>query len=756
MRKFTSHDYAIWCISRRCVLLVTVLFLWNDASLIAQRNLTLYNLPGVPQSQMMNIGRMPDYNFHLSLPVISNINLGASSSGFSANDLKDLDFDGNGEGADESFFETDFSDFINKIGPYNTMGFDFNTTLIDAGFRVGKGYISLQGTETVHTLLGYSESLFSSFNEIQGLVLEDFDNGPRKYSIYGTYLDFSHHRTLGAGYTHEIIPGKLSAGLRAKMAIGIGRAWTQNEDFDIIGDLQQGILGIEGNVGLLMAGLPAAFDSTQGIDTYLKGSGNKGLALDFGAQYRINDKIEVYASLVNLGQIVWRNNLTQYGYSTKYLDFYANKPDEAEQALEDVIDFVTTPEKTKQVGSIKSPLPMYAYVGGNYHFSKAFSAGAMVNMERLDGFNYWNFAVNGRANVGRVLQAGVTLAQVQGIGFQVGAGAAINLGPVQIYAASDNISSVVNLGNAQNAQVNVGLNFVFGHRKNKNDMAANDSTGVETEVLAVVEDDTLSTGKKVKVAKPKKEKTSVAKTKERATPEPKTSNTPPPAKPTYTAVVATTPPALKPWVNLRGTTYNASSKELMKGVTIELYQQQGDQEVLAYVRGNPGTDILAPMERDKEYRIVVKKNGFKPTETKVSLDELAGVADLQKEFFLEVAPEELPTVVSTKPIDKPVEAAKPIESTPSADSTMTTKPAPTNTPAPPAPNTGTGVKKLEVFVVTSATEMKPTASVDGATVIKISAGFRIQVLEKTNADWWLVRFRDYNGYVLAKVLREEM
>ena len=191
MRKFTSHDYAFPCMSQSCFLLLALL-VFGLSPLIAQRNLALYNLPGVPQSQTMNVGRMPDYNFHLSLPLISNINLGASSSGFSANDIKNINFDDQGENPDGSFFETDFSDFINQVGPYNTLGFDFNTTILDAGFRIGKGYIGLQGTEHVQSFLGYAESLFTTFDEIQGLTPEDFENGPRRYAVNGTFLNFTH------------------------------------------------------------------------------------------------------------------------------------------------------------------------------------------------------------------------------------------------------------------------------------------------------------------------------------------------------------------------------------------------------------------------------------------------------------------------------------------------------------------------------------------------------------------------------------
>ncbi len=730
MRKFTSHDNAGLRIGLHCVLLVVLLLLLNDASLIAQRNLTLYNLPGIPQSQTMNVGRMPDYNFHLSLPLISNINLGANSSGFSANEIRNLDSGNNGEGTNSSFFETDFSNFIKQIGPYNTLGFNFNTTLLDAGIRLGRGYIGIQGTENVNTLLGYSESLFQTFSELQGLELKDFENGPRKYSVYGTYLDFSHYRTLGASYTYNIIPGKLSAGLRAKMAIGLGRAWTRSSDFDIVGDLQQGILGLEGNVGLLMAGLPAAFDSTQGLSTYLKGSGNKGLAVDLGAQYKVNDKIDVYASIVNLGQIVWRNNLTEYGYTTKYLDFYANQPDQASEALDKVIDFVTTPEKTKYLGRVVSPLPLYVYVGGNYHINKHFSAGAMVNLEHLDGHNYVNFAVNGSANIGRILQAGLTVAQVKGIGTQVGAGASVNLGPIQIYAVSDNVASAFNIGNARNAQVNVGLNLIFGRGKHNADVAMADSSGVEPSAIASA--DSLAEANKMKKTKPKKEKESVAETKVR--PEPSTNKPSAPAP-------AVTNTVLKPWVNLRGTSFNATSREQLTGVTVELYQKQGDREVLAYVRGNPGMDFLAPMERNKEYRVVVKKNGFKPTEGAVSLDELAGANELKKEFFLETAPVEEPTPIS-KPTPKPT----------TTDSTATNKPNATANPGTQIPG---NIKALGIFTVLVASDLKPTASADGVTVIKIGAGFRVQVLEKTNENWWLISFRGNNGYVSAKALREE-
>lgn len=757
MRKFTSHDYAILRMSRPCVLLIAVFFITLN-TLTAQRNLALYNLPGVPQSQTMNVGRMPDYNFHLSLPVISNLNVGAKSSGFSPNAFKNFKFETEGENA----FQAD-SNFTRAISPYNTLGAEVSTTILDVGFRVGQGYIGLQATENIHTFLGFAKSLFTDFNEIQKLTPQDFDQGPRRYNIDGTLLNYNHYRTLGASYTHEIIPGKFSAGLRAKMTLGIGRAWTRNENFSIVGDYQQGILGLEGNVGLLLAGLPAALDSTENILSALKGTGNTGMAVDLGLQYRVNDKIEVFASLVNLGQIIWKNNLTEYGYSTKYLDFYANQSTEDRQAaLDQVLEFATTPEKTKYQGQIKSPLPMYVYAGGNYHLNKTFTAGAMVNMERLDGASYWNFTLNGRANIGRVLQAGVTLAQVDGIGLQAGGGLSVNLGPLQIYAVSDNIPAVVNLGNARNAQVNVGINLVFGRGKTKTDVAMVDSLGADTTLIASV-DTTQQKEKKVKTPRVKKEKETVAKTKERPEPEPKVEKTKPEkVQPEKTKPVATPPPTptiiaaaptLRPWVNLRGTSYNSSSKELLTGITVELYQKQADREILAYVRGNPGIDFLAPLERNREYRVVVKKNGFKPSELNVGLDELAGIAELKKEFYLDVAPVEPPTTVNTtkaeeKPKEKPAVNTDTPDATDVKPETKTDNPGTTTAPNPPS-------NKLVVYMVILNTEMKPTASADGATVIKVSAGYRVQILEKTNADWWLVSFRGYNGYLPAKMLREE-
>lgn len=744
MRKFTSHGYALPRMSRLCFLWLTV-SVFGLSPLLAQRNLALYNLPGVPQSQTMNVGRMPDYKFHLSLPVISNINLGASSSGFSPNALKNFKFETEGENA----FQAD-TNFINAISPYNTLGVEFSTTLIDAGLRLGRGYIGFQATENVRGFFGYAKSLFTDFADIQKLVPADFEQGPLRYNIGGTSLNYDHYRTLGASYTYEIIPGKLSAGLRAKMAIGIGRAFTRGENFSIVGDYQKGTLGFEGNADLFLIGLPAALDSTEGLMNALKGSGNRGFAVDLGAQYRINDKIEVFASLSNLGQIVWKNNLTSYGYSTKYLDFFANQSSQDLQAaLDKVLDFATTPEKTKYTGKITSPLPMYVYAGGNYRVNKTFTAGAMVNLERMDGLNYWNFTLNGRANVGRVLQVGATLAQVQGIGLQMGAGASVNLGPLQIYAASDNVTSVLNLGNARNAQLNVGINLVFGRGKTQTDVAMQDSTLADSTLIASV-DSSDQKKDKVRPEKIKKEKNTVAKTKEQPEPVEKPVKTTP-APVSKPVVVAA--PTLRPWVNLRGTTYNASSKELMTGVTVELYQKQSDREILAYVRGNPGIDILAPMERNREYRVVVKKNGFLPTETNISLDELAGVAELKKEFFLEVEPVE-PTTVVSKPVEKPVE--NPIVTSDTTNNNNN-KPGDILTPDPknsivaPQPNSN----KLLVYMLVVSTDLKPSASADGATVIKVAAGYRVQLLEKTNADWWLVSFRGYNGYLSPKVLREE-
>ena len=80
------------------------------------------------------------------------------------------------------------------------------------------------------------------------------------------------------------------------------------------------------------------------------------------------------------------------------------------------------------------------------------------------------------------------------------------------------------------------------------------------------------------------------------------------------------------------------------------------------------------------------------------------------------------------------------------NNTTAANPKPAETPAsPPAP-----VK--DMYKCTSEVSMRLAAAPTARVLMKIMQGESVEVLEKTNADWWKIKYRDDTGYALSKTL----
>jgi outer membrane biosynthesis protein TonB len=603
--------------------------------LSAQRNLALYNLQGVPQSYQLNPGRMPWSNGFLAMPAVGNINLNYSNNGFDYSSLKPLI-----EAEEENGI--DFEDFLSALSTDNRMVVDVQANWFDFGIRVKQNFFGLSVSEQAFAQVDFPKTLFELFNDIDlGSPVSQI------YDLSGLHMNASHYRAYAFSFTRQINP-RLSAGARVKLLTGFLNAATENTGLAFINNTQNAYLGIRNSFSFLSSGYSTLENSSS---DYLKGRGNSGFAFDAGAQFQLLDNLEVFASIVNVGSINWKNDLTVESImGTDYM-FPTDDFDAFQAEVEDLLDSLTT---TEMIGlpAYRTKLPTNGYLGANYYFAPQTSVGVLFNPRIYNGAMDLAFSLGVQTRVKRLLQLGVNYSIYNRNAFNLGAGMGLNLGPLQIFLASDNILSAVSFQNAQNAHANLGLSLAFGRRTREEQLAlwngadAGEETEDDDELASLWKEleETAETGPKA--TRPDKETSKPAK----AAKQPK-QKTPPPAKtapqkeavepaaapvqPTPRPSAAAPATGLKRYFTLLGSAQAASSGAPITSIQVDAFVQlPGGTEQLASTNSFFNGSIQVLLEREKTYRIVVRKPQYASQEFTLTPSDMEGKNSMERVFIL--------------------------------------------------------------------------------------------------------------------------
>jgi outer membrane biosynthesis protein TonB len=262
------------------------------------------------------------------------------------------------------------------------------------------------------------------------------------------------------------------------------------------------------------------------------------------------------------------------------------------------------------------------------------------------------FSLGVQTRVKRLLQLGVNYSIYNRNAFNLGAGMGLNLGPLQIFLASDNILSAVSFQNAQNAHANLGLSLAFGRRTREEQLAlwngadAGEETEDDDELASLWKEleETAETGPKA--TRPDKETSKPAK----AAKQPK-QKTPPPAKtapqkeavgpaaapvqPTPRPSAAAPATGLKRYFTLLGSAQAASSGAPITSIQVDAFVQlPGGTEQLASTNSFFNGSIQVLLEREKTYRIVVRKPQYASQEFTLTPSDMEGKNSMERVFIL--------------------------------------------------------------------------------------------------------------------------
>jgi hypothetical protein len=443
----------------------------------AQIETTSYLMNSLSQSVISNPAFVPKYKFSLTLPGTS-LMAAYSNNGFSYNDLIRKE---------DGKVIADLSKWAGKLPGKTNITTAFQVDLLRLGIRINpKLYITLNSTAKAYNLTIIPKDVASLFvNGTTPYVGKSLSMSPE--------LQLTSYLENALGFSYEVTK-QLRIGARLKMLNGIVGINTKTSDLNVaIADNYSITASADAKVqtsGLHNIDQSGSFSDQ--ISNYLQ---NKGWGIDLGGTYKLTDKLTLGASLIDIGQISWKNNTYEYSLDKATANYTFSGIDAKElfngnsKPFKDQIDSIKNKFdwKEKQSGSFKSALPAKMYLSGSYEVTKGFTAGAIVFAEKFHGRFSPGLALAMNKNFGKVLSTSLSYTLSNRSFGNFGAGFSLNLAPVQIYLVGDNLLNMPVLLAAKgnmNSYINstqvftarAGINFVWGWIKNTDDQTKSDKS----------------------------------------------------------------------------------------------------------------------------------------------------------------------------------------------------------------------------------------------------------------------------------------
>ncbi|MGQ8337611.1 DUF5723 family protein [Sunxiuqinia sp. A32] len=325
--------------------------------------------------------------------------------------------------------------------------------------------------------------------ELSKFLMNSVDLSTRLDFVQEFPAEAIHFREYSLGYSKEIVEDKFSIGARAKLLFGksfissqVAASAVESEgNFYVVSqgtlDISVPAKRITDSNGQFVRLDPFA---TQSMVDYVMNAKNTGIAFDLGAKYMINPYWEVSASVIDLGNIKWNNNLHKMVFNGAYeldpSDVLVSSVDgvniiskrNTDVSLEDDIsDLFGVPEVSD--AKYSGAIPASFYVGTNYHVNSSLHLGLVDRLVKYGELSYNSLALtaNYRLDKRFTLVSGYSAYGNSFINIPLGIFYKWNSG--QAYISSDNLVSIVAPSVSDFIGISFGASFYIFRPKMKYD-----------------------------------------------------------------------------------------------------------------------------------------------------------------------------------------------------------------------------------------------------------------------------------------------
>ncbi len=449
-------------------MLVAAFLMMSVHFLSAQENYILYGFRGIPQSVSLNPALTPNASVFIGIPAISNVEFSLFNTVGSYSDFF----------TNEPGTNIDKLDLSKIVNGGNTLGFTrihINEDLLFAGFRIKSSFLSFGVSQKLSFTLATNSNVFK-------LIWNDPSvNAGQTFELNNTAINETHMLDYHIGLSVPVTP-RITVGARVHLLQGLSNIQTKNNGLSFTTQAN-------GNGGYDVYATSHLLINTAGFQDnsnnnninagqYISNFNNIGFAVDLGAAVKVNDQLNVTASLLDLGSVSYHTNTQSYQTDINNVNLSGSlsdifKSNNALSRLGDTLRSLFNATNFSQGYSVK--LPTRLYVGLEYNLKEH---GGRVSLLFADQFfsGYSNMAASLGYDyaLGKHFNFKVNYTYIKGDPFNVGTALSFQFKPIQLYLYTDNILAV-SWKNSKYAQFGFGLNILIPNKEGGRKELAPDS-----------------------------------------------------------------------------------------------------------------------------------------------------------------------------------------------------------------------------------------------------------------------------------------
>lgn len=428
----------------------------------AQQNHNMYLLHNIPESNLLNPAIPISCKWYIGLPVLSSVHFNYANSSLTYKQLFSKQAD--------NTYRSDINGALKRLHRRNYIGTEIHLQLAALGYRKGDYSFMFTLTEKNNIPFIYPQKpvqlAWGGNTQFEGETA----------GFKGTGFYFNHYREYALSVSKYKSRG-VYWGIRGKLIFGKLNVATRSTKINLFTDETSFALNFSGDL-LAHTSLPVivdtnggginsiAYDQNASITQLILNRKNPGFGIDLGIIYPYNDKVELSASIIDLGFIRWRSNLNTFKANGNF--FYdgplANAdslPDE--QYLSNVTQAFSD-SMQMEVSDTKyfSFLPTRILAGATYQLDMPLKLG--LQSEAM----FYRTKIIPSITASAIYSPWESIQLMASYSIQyyslksVGLGIVLGKNPVQFYILSDNVPGLIWPLSARNINLRFGLNINLG------------------------------------------------------------------------------------------------------------------------------------------------------------------------------------------------------------------------------------------------------------------------------------------------------
>jgi len=238
------------------------------------------------------------------LPVLGGYQFGLGHTGFAFSDAINNN-------------QVSFGTTVDALDKENHLLIDGSINLFSLGFHVKNTQFRLGAIQQFESRSTYTRD----FLEMLWLGNGHPDVIGNRVSLDNTGINALAITKVFVGTSLELLPEKLTLGANLNFYSGLGTIQTFESKFGLTTSDTDYALKADGELAISAAGVIDLSDFENGLNFRDISSADTGLGADLGVIFKPSPKHEVKASVLNLGQINWTNNMIGYELSDSEIEF---------------------------------------------------------------------------------------------------------------------------------------------------------------------------------------------------------------------------------------------------------------------------------------------------------------------------------------------------------------------------------------------------------------------------------------------------